>query len=113
MKNYTFLFSLLVLPLLLACTCKTTQPTTGNSSDDSFIKNEILVQLTDAATPRQLETDFNSYDFKQKKVISRETNLWLFTYDTSLIEPEKMLEKVKTSAHTVDAEFNKRLNIRN
>ena len=77
--------------------------------DSSFIKNELIVQLKDGIKPRRLESAFKDYQLKQKNVISKATNMWLFTYDMTLILPEKMLQQVKDSDLTKEVEFNKKL----
>jgi hypothetical protein len=100
----------LLMTVLVLFSCDTKKVVEKPSvNDDSLIKNEIIVQLKKDIAPRELTTAHEKYKLEMKKAVSKITNLWLFTYDTELIQPEKMLQMLKTSELTVNAEYNKKL----
>lgn len=105
------LFSFSIL-LLLACNTKKTTTNTPTPDDGVFIKNEIIVQLKKGVTPRQLVAAHEKYKLETMKAVVKITNMWLFTYDTKLIDPDKLLKILRDSELTIEAEFNKNLNRR-
>ncbi|MEO1258912.1 MAG: hypothetical protein AAFZ15_08935 [Bacteroidota bacterium] len=109
MKNQ-ILNTLLFLSFLTLFSCDTKKAADTTTPDNpSFIKNEIIVQLKKDVAPRELTAAHEKYELTMKEAVSKITNMWLFTYNTDLIDPEKMLKKLKESALTVNAEFNKKL----
>ena len=81
-------------------------------SDSHFIKDRFIVQLKGKVDPKMIVAALQKYKLELLKPISKHMNMWLFTYDTSTIEPEKMLEILKNSQYATDAEFDKNLNLR-
>lgn len=114
--NPSIFRAVFLLSFLLAYACNTQKNTdTTKTTVDApvYIENALIVQLKDRATPRQLTDEYRHYNLKMDKAISRATNLWLFTYDTSTIEPPKMLKIIKDSPYVTEAEFDKVIELRN
>lgn len=110
--NLSIFRPLLLLAFLLAYACNT-QKNTETTEMPTYIKDALIVQLKDQVTPRQLTNEYRPYSLKMGKAISKETNIWLFTYDTSAIKPLKMLKDIKSSQYVVEAEFDKVVELRN
>lgn len=103
MKKRLFLPILALLAVLLFA-CKT--PKDGTSGAE-WIKNEIIVQLKGKVSPRQVVSAYQKYKVAIVKPIDEAKNKWLFTYDTSLIEPPAMLKVLQNSQFATAAEYNK------
>ena len=113
MKNPILLFFLISTFSILLNSCDSSKKATQDSTDNQVvIENEILAELKEGVVPRQLVRAFAPYKLQMKEAVSQPTNLWLFTYDTELIEPAKMIELVKASELVKMAEFNKRVKLR-
>lgn len=85
---------------LLGCTAKKTSP-----SKETLAKDQIIVLLSKNATPTPLIETLKAYEATAKGPASRSKNQWVISYNTKLIQPEKMLEKIKTSESVLEASF--------
>lgn len=90
--------------------CKNTKR--ASNVDNSLIKNELIVALKKDVSPDRFTNRFRVYDMKKLKAINKSMNIWLFTYNTELVVPEKALEKVRLSTAVKSAEFNKNIALR-
>lgn len=104
-KLYFLLLIGSITTFLLSCNGTKSKNTAPANS--TFIYNELIVSVkTDANI---LLDDFNIYELKIKKTINKRMGMYLLTYNTDKIAPEKMLEKVRATENVSNAEFNKNL----
>jgi hypothetical protein len=73
---------------------------------------EIIVQLTADADIKVLEERYADYQFTALKHLSPNLPYWLITFDVRSIEPEAMLALIKRDPLVVEAEFNKKVEMR-
>lgn len=73
---------------------------------------EIIVQLTAEADIKVLEERYADYQFTALKHLSTNLPYWLITFDVRSIEPEAMLTLIKRDPLVVEAEFNKKVEMR-
>ncbi|MEM6343918.1 MAG: hypothetical protein AAF927_08560 [Bacteroidota bacterium] len=107
---YLFVFVLLIT---LLGACDTSRQASGDDpAEDALIKDHFIVKLAPEVKPEALEASFSKQDLSHQKVIVRSMNLWLFTYDTQKMKPEKMLAKLKASELVLEAQFDKKLSTR-
>jgi len=97
-----------VLPILFLFTllffsCNSTKKTTKGSND--VIKDRIMALLKPNIQGKALEKEFMNYKFQNQGQTSRSENRWIYTFDTSLIQPDEMLKKVKASDKVLEAQF--------
>lgn len=116
MRNRLFTSLLLVSFLgftLSACfTQKKQIDKKGDGAADSVIENEILIILKGKIQPTVLEKAFKTFDLKAIKQISKQSNIWLYSFDATKIVSKKMLADVKKSIYVKSAQFNHRVSIR-
>lgn len=101
-----------VLPILgffivLAISCK--------SKHEKFADENvtILVQLHDAESIADLESDFSEYALKMEKVVSRPTQIYLFTFNSKKIKDTELISLLKTSDLVKEAQQNRNVQLRN
>ena len=54
---------------------------------------------------KALEKEFMDYKLQNQRQTSRSENRWIYTFDTSLIQSDEMLKKVKASDKVIEAQF--------
>ena len=74
-----------------------------------IIDNELIVQIKNKMEAKEWAAKYKSYGLQLKKPISRSANMHLFTFDTTLIDAEKMMEMMLADKQVSRVEFNKRL----
>lgn len=84
----------------------------GASSMENIIENEILVILKGSVQPSALEKSFKDFGMKVLRQVSKQANIWLFSFDVNKILPNKMLASVKKSVYVKSAQFNHRIELR-
>ena len=112
MKKILFFAIIITFLALIALSCKHSKKVSESKGEDSFIKNEIIVQLKKDASTRRVLESFKEYKLETIKAVNQEMNIWLFTYDTDLISSKEMLEKLKNSTLVDTAEYNKKVKLR-
>lgn len=80
---------------------------------EATIENELIIQLRDKLKGVSWVENYRKYGMHLKKPISKLANMYLFVFDTTLIDSEKMLEIVLKDENVARAEFNKQLQPRN
>jgi len=88
-------------------------PKPGDGLDSHIIKNEIIAKFNKDVDIEAFVANFKLFDLKVKERIAPNLDLWLLTFDTNEIEPERMLNELKKTEEVIDAEFNKNLSNRN
>jgi len=76
------------------------------------IDNELIIQLRDKLDGTTWAEKYKEYGLHLKKPISKLANMYLFTYDTLLIDADEIMELVQKDEKVARAEFNKRLQSR-
>ncbi|MEM6318864.1 MAG: DUF6438 domain-containing protein [Bacteroidota bacterium] len=76
------------------------------------IHNEIIVQLKKGVKPQEWCTKFGRYDLKVKRTLSTLTPIYLLSFDTGKMAPDRMLSILRKDDKVVMAEFNKRLEMK-
>lgn len=80
---------------------------------EEIIKHEIIIQPKPGTLlPKWFESMKEPYGIRLVTRVSGENNLWLLTYDKSKIEAEEMLEVLKADENIIQAEFNKKVELR-
>ena len=74
-----------------------------------IIDNELIIQIKDKMDAKEWASQYKEYGLQLKKPISRTANMHLFTFDTKLIDSDKMMEMILADKQVSRAEFNKRL----
>jgi len=97
------LMGFLLLSLCFAISCTSTKTTTPNLS--TLDKEKILVLLKPGVKARALAKEFASYSLKSKGQTSRSENRFIFSYDTTSVSADELLEKIKSSSNVVEAVF--------
>lgn len=119
-KNYIPKFTLTLILFLFFYSCASLKKKNNEkkpvvslgNAEKNYIKQELLIKLNDAENIGWLEEQFDKYKLSSKKEISKSMGIWLMQYDTTLIKPEKMLEKLRKDKFVMEAEFNKKLSSR-
>ena len=86
---------------LLSC-CSGKKITTA-----TIIKSEIVATLRVKVKPQQVVSAFQKYKIETLKVINKDTNIWIFTFDKSLVDPDYFLDYLKDSQFIISAKFGK------
>ena len=76
------------------------------------IDQELIIQLRDKLDGTTWAQQYKEYELHVKKPISKLANMYLFTYNTKLIDPSKMIELMQQDEKVARVEFNKRLQSR-
>lgn len=92
---------------------QTKDNTAVHQNNGHIIQGELIVQLANNSTPQELEATFTKYQLKLKNPVAKSMNMWLFEFDTSSIENEKLIKLLKKSDFVKEAESNKKLELRN
>ena len=93
------LFFLALSIILLACNSKISDTSSKGE------KNEIVVQLKGKVKPSAVVGAYQMYRVEMLKLLDKSTNTWLFTYDTTLISPEDMLNMMNNSQFATSARW--------
>ena len=101
--------SLLILLITALASCKVNKLAKEVVIKDYYIKNELLIQLYDLSQVEELEQKFNKQGFKVVDEVAPWLKIVKAEFDTTKIDPAKMVAKLKLSGMTNDVEFNKRL----
>jgi len=81
-----------VLFFLLVSSCSD-----GKKITNTFVKNEIVATLRGKVKPQQVVAAFQKYKMQTIKDVDKSTNRWLFTFDKTLIDPDKFLNSLQDS----------------
>ncbi len=73
------------------------------------IHNELIVQFNEKVNLEKWLTQYQRFDLVTKKSLSTLTPLYLFSFDTGKMSPDKMLEMIRRDKQVTSVEFNKRL----
>ncbi len=76
------------------------------------IDNELIIQLRDKLDGATWAAKYKEYGLHLKKPISKLANMYLFIYDTQLIDAEEIMKLMQEDEKVARAEFNKRLQSR-
>jgi hypothetical protein len=79
---------------------------TGQNLSSDFTKGEILVQLNSGINANQLTQVFTHIGLTQKQKVSDILNIWLFLYNTEVIQSEACLNLIKQNNFVLTAQFN-------
>tara|TARA_B100001146_G_scaffold222761_1_gene235832 strand:- start:42910 stop:43242 length:333 start_codon:yes stop_codon:yes gene_type:complete len=101
--GYRILYVILFLSLF---SCKSKQ-------DKSDPVVTVLVRLEEKATVAALENDFSEYNLAFEKLVSRPTNIYLFSYDQRKITIARLLQELKASELVKEAQENRNVQTRN
>lgn len=77
-----------------------------------FIQDELIIKLALGIRPADLVSEFEELGLEYKDVIAEISLIYLFTYDTEMISPHEVLDKVREHQKVLLVEFNKRLEMR-
>ncbi len=101
---HRILFTLLFLSLF---SCKSHQ------DKSEAVATTVLVQLQDNATATTLENNFSEYNLTLEKLVSRPTNIYLFSYNQRKITIAQLLQELKASELVKEAQENRNVQTRN
>ena len=104
------LFFTTCLLLLFSLGCK---PKESVEMRPEFIVNEFLIELSPQGNFASVKKEYARYGFQKKNKLSPRRELYLVTYDTAKIKPEKMYLKLKNNGQVQTVEFNKKTAPRN
>lgn len=99
--NFFSLLLLCALSTFLIC-CNSPRQT---GQEPEVLPHRVLVLLKNRVQPGMLEQAFSDYKLKSEGPTSRSENRWLFTYDTTTIQPEDLLQKLRASEWVLEAKF--------
>lgn len=94
------LMGLAMLALTISC-----NPTKQTSQQTETVPHSVLVLLKNRVQPGMLEQSFADYKLKSGGPTSRSENRWLFTYDITTIQAEKLIEKLRASEWVLEAQL--------
>ena len=77
----------------------------GKKMTSTVVKNEIVATLRGKVKPQQVVAAFQKYKLERVKVMDRNTNTWLFTFDKTLIDPDQFLSSLQDSQFIKSAKF--------
>jgi hypothetical protein len=77
----------------------------GKKMTSTVMKNEIVATLRGKVKPQQVVAAFQKYEMEIVKVIDKNTNTWLFTFDKTLIDPDQFLNSLQDSQFIKSAKF--------
>ena len=84
----------------------------GPIKEEAKISNELIVQFKPRADIPDWIEQMKRYGVGLIRELGPKTNRWLIQFDEQSINPDKMLELVKRSSGVQNAEFNKKLKMR-
>ena len=73
---------------------------------------EFIVQLKGEATIESLVKDYEEYEMKNKKVISKTIKMYLVSYNEILINQDKMRKKLEENEKVAKVEMNTKVSNR-
>lgn len=77
----------------------------GKKMTSTVMKNEIVATLRGKVKPQQVVAAFQKYKMEIVKVIDKNTNICLFTFDKKLIDPDQFLSSLQDSQFIKSAKF--------
>lgn len=77
----------------------------GKKMTSTVMKNEIVATLRGKVKPQQVVAAFQKYKMETVKVIDKNTNICLFTFDKTLIDPDQFLNSLQDSQFIKSAKF--------
>jgi hypothetical protein len=77
----------------------------GKKMTSTVMKNEIVATLRGKVKPQQVVAAFQKYKMETVKVIDKNTNIWMFTFDKNLIDPDQFLNSLQDSQFIKSAKF--------
>lgn len=86
---------------------------TKKSIDPIPENNTVIIDLKESVNPDQIINDFSTISLSKVKKLSNALNIYLFSYDTTKIGIEDLIEKLKESEKIDNAQSNKKTNTRN
>ncbi|GAB5399391.1 MAG: hypothetical protein Aureis2KO_09760 [Aureisphaera sp.] len=107
MRKETLVKWTALLLVVLITSCK------SHDSTQDGEENTVIVQLHDNNAIAELENDFSEYNLKNKKVLSRPMQIFLFTFNSKKIESADLVELLKESNFVKDAQLNRNVTQRN
>jgi hypothetical protein len=99
MKKLVF-FMVLVLLVKLTFLAQQTQ---------SWIKGDLLIQLTENTDPINLEKEFEAISLSNGKLISKHMNIWKYTYNHHKFNIEEAIDKIYASKIVVTVQRNHKI----
>ena len=110
MKQHSVLFVIVLASSLLfsLSSCNGGKKTTESRAEKGLIITEIVAKLKGKVKPQTVVVAYQRYQLETIKVISKETNTWLFTFDNSLIEAKEMLFIMENSQFVSTAKYNRK-----
>lgn len=91
--------------LLGACKAPTPEVISTPAPTEEVEKNQLIVLLKERVRPQLLEEELREYAVKAKAQTSRSQNQWIFTYDTSKVPADALLNKIKAVDYVLSAAF--------
>ncbi|MFK8009556.1 MAG: hypothetical protein AB8H03_24555 [Saprospiraceae bacterium] len=82
----------------------------GKRMASTVVKNEIVAILRGKVKPQQVVAAFQKYKMETVKVIDKNTNTWMFTFDKKLIDPDQFLNSLQDSQFIKSAKFGEKSN---
>lgn len=79
---------------------------------DSVIPDRIIVNLKDGIEGESWIKKFADVDGAIVKRVTPRMKIWLISYDMKLIHPSEMIERVKANSAVINAEFDKKAEMR-
>jgi hypothetical protein len=99
----------LLLVIFAASSCKLNKEAEKVVIKDYFIVNELLGQMNDLEEIAEVEKKFSKQGLKVVDEVAPWLKMVKMEYDTSSIEPKKMMAKLKLSGYFRELEFNKKV----
>jgi hypothetical protein len=93
MKNLFFILCLAVA----AGSCNTSKHTESNVETEKYIPERLLVLLKPEVQPAALEKAFSDYNLKAMGQASRSQNLWMFSFDSKIIDGAELVKAMAVS----------------
>ncbi len=84
----------------------------GIALPEGVIENELIVQFKDKIEASQWAQKYERFGLKVKKSLSTLSHIYLLSYDTGKMPPDRMLAMIKKDEEVATAEFNKRMETR-
>lgn len=81
----------------------------NNADDGVHIKNEIIIQPKVNVNMDNWVGRYQGYEVKVVKKIAPNLSYYLITWNTNIISPEEILQKIKSDMDIQSAEFNKKI----
>lgn len=91
MKPYTFFFLTLLISFYSVCAQKRI------TQDPAFKQGEILVQLHQKHSFKEIEEEFLSLSFEDYRLISSPTNIWVVNFDPNEYFNSQVIKRLKSS----------------